>query len=371
MNSLRKKKIAIVGAGNAGCITASYLVSCHADSIDSIEIVYDSNVPIEEVGQGTTPPVSELLSELYSLDWHSHNRIDATIKTGVLYDGWNSSLRFHGFPGGQTSFHYSPHKLSSVVLRSGLFEVTDKSIVSLQDIDADFVFDCRGKQNKLDFSDECVSYSPLVNPLNHVLLGTLPDVDPKLNFTRCLATDNGWSFIIPNKDTTSIGYLYNSSLTDPDQASLDFFRLFGVRPRKGFAFSNYVANSIWVGSRGVLNGNRFSFLEPLEATSANLYLDIARAASDHIFNGAPKYEQSQAIQKHVHELEEFILWHYQFRVDRKTPFWEYAASIKYNYSDRFNNIFSLAVSQSASLLRRFSFVNFGHWSPIDFLHWTE
>ena len=370
MTTSRKKKIAVVGAGNAGCITSSYLISHFHDDIDHVEIVYDSSVPIEEVGQGTTPPVSELLSDLYSFDWFSRNHIDATIKTGVLYDGWNSSKRFHGFPRNQTSFHYSPHKLSSVVLSSGFFRVSDQKVGSIDDVGADFVFDCRGKQNKIDISDEFVEYLPLVNPLNSVLLGTLPEIDPHLNYTQCLATDNGWTFVIPNKSSTSIGYLYNSTLTSYEQASLDFFELFNIRPRSCFGFSNYVADSIWHGSRGILNGNRFSFLEPLEATSANLYLDIARSASDCIFNGASKIQQSNLIRNHVHELEEFILWHYQFRIGRNTPFWKYAASLDYSYSSRFQQILDLASSQSASFLRRHDHVNFGHWKPIDFLHWT-
>jgi len=57
-------KLAIIGAGNAGCITALHFKK-YAPTLE-IDLYHDSkNNPIELVGQGTTIGVSELLSESF------------------------------------------------------------------------------------------------------------------------------------------------------------------------------------------------------------------------------------------------------------------------------------------------------------------
>ena len=51
-------KLAIVGAGNAACISALshyYHNIIQRDNLDEIEIYHDPSIPIERVGQGTTP----------------------------------------------------------------------------------------------------------------------------------------------------------------------------------------------------------------------------------------------------------------------------------------------------------------------------
>ena len=54
------KKIAILGTGIGGCITALHYYYHGRDNIDKITLYHDPNVPIEPVGQGTTPDVTSL-----------------------------------------------------------------------------------------------------------------------------------------------------------------------------------------------------------------------------------------------------------------------------------------------------------------------
>ena len=56
------KKIAVVGAGNGGCLTALHygFHSRHDEDIE-VELLYDPNVPSERVGQGTVYEVPKLL----------------------------------------------------------------------------------------------------------------------------------------------------------------------------------------------------------------------------------------------------------------------------------------------------------------------
>ena len=123
-------RIAIVGAGNAGCITAlhyhKYL------EIDNEIVIYHSpeQHPIERVGQGTILTVSELIGTTIDTDFYN-NKIGATIKSGILYENWGK------------------------------------------------------KQGR----------------------------DPDLIYTRSVATPNGWTFVIPNVDSVSYGYMYNNNIT--------------------------------------------------------------------------------------------------------------------------------------------------------------
>ena len=51
------KKIAIVGAGLGGMITAMWLEILADELGFEVVLYHDSNVPIERVGQGTTPDI--------------------------------------------------------------------------------------------------------------------------------------------------------------------------------------------------------------------------------------------------------------------------------------------------------------------------
>ena len=59
MTQQRRNKLAVIGAGNAGCITALHF-KYHQPDLE-IDLYHDSEYhPIELVGQGTTTGVVEL-----------------------------------------------------------------------------------------------------------------------------------------------------------------------------------------------------------------------------------------------------------------------------------------------------------------------
>ena len=70
-------RLAVVGAGNAGCISALHF-NQYAPDLE-IEIYHDSkNTPIERVGQGTVLNVTKLLFSSLNFDW-SVNQIGACL----------------------------------------------------------------------------------------------------------------------------------------------------------------------------------------------------------------------------------------------------------------------------------------------------
>ena len=164
-----------------------------------------------------------------------------------------------------------------MILESDLFDVVEKNIDDPEsEIDADWIFDCRGRtKNNPD------DYESLSSPVNAVILANKPG-ETDLEFTRSVATPDGWTFVIPNMDSTSYGYLYNNEITDTEIAKKNLREIFGVEPQNEISFDSYVAKDIWRGERTILNGNRVGFIEPMEASSAAFYKNIAEYSWDHI-----------------------------------------------------------------------------------------
>ena len=73
-------KIAIVGAGNAGCITALHY-SYYSRSKFEIDIYHNSTEnPIERVGQGTVIGPSGLISMAIGFDWDNKEQVFEKVK---------------------------------------------------------------------------------------------------------------------------------------------------------------------------------------------------------------------------------------------------------------------------------------------------
>lgn len=363
-------KISIVGAGNAGCLTAlHYAYYSEAE----VELKYDPSVLPEKVGQGTLLDAPTLLWLALGSDWYS-NVIDATPKTGILYEGWGkvNEKFIHSFPLNSMALHYSPNKLQDTILSSGLFKVTEESIVNMDDVDSDYVFDCRGKPKSLDDYDE------LNSPVNAAILATKDEVDIQQYWTRSVATPDGWAFVIPNTtDTTSYGYIYNKDLSSKEEATKNFETLFEVEAKDYLYFNNYVAKNPVANERVILNGNRLFFLEPLEASAIQSYSQWLKNTYDVIFNGVLNWDDaSRLIKEYVHEIENFILWHYQFGSKYDTAFWDYAKS--FTISDKkFDDFLATGVSLSWPRVRNIYYdpnnplSRYGQWLPWNFKNWHE
>ena len=342
---MQKKRIAIIGAGNAGCITALHFNYYSKDKYEIVLYHNPKEFAIERVGQGTNVSVTQLITHTIESNWYDRNYIDATFKKGILYEGWGKKQDkiFHSFPMNTMSMHYVPQKLSDTILKSGLFEVVERTIDNPEkDIDADFIFDCRGRHNRN--KDD---YEPLINPLNSCLLYKKDGKDVGLDLTRTVATPNGWTFVIPNFDSVSYGYLYNDTITSTQAARHDFIERFNLPETdystltaniSNISFENYVAKNIFVGERTILNGNRYSFLEPLEATSTRLYQSVCRFVWDYMQGNRTKIDSNYNIKRVVKQLETFILWHYQFGSKYDTPFWKYAKSLPFKPDSYFKEL---------------------------------
>ena len=373
-------KIAIVGAGNAGCMTAlSYHLHGRllSSEIDEIEIYYDPNIPIEKVGQGTQLNVTDIIFNILNIDWYN-NPIGATVKSGILYEGWGKKQDkiFHPFSGSDVAIHYVPHKLSKCVLESNHFNVIEKSINDPEkEIDANCIIDCRGRHNR-----DKSNYDTLINPLNAVLLAKKDSRDPDLTYTRTVATPNGWTFVVPNKDSVSYGYLYNNTITSNKEAKEDFLERFDLfEIDDSLTFESYIAKNIFVGRKTVLNGNACGFVEPMEATSIGFFHNVAKNAWKTIFGIQDIKTSNNMIRKNMKEIETFILWHYQFGSKYDTPFWKYAKSLPFYPDEKFRELIKNPQSSQnflkmGNILRENINVNeyqYGQWESQSFKVWKD
>ena len=369
------KKIAIIGAGNAGCITALHFYFWGRDKYE-IEIYHSPEKhPIERVGQGTTIPPAKLISSVFGFNWYDKNNIDATPKSGILYEGWGKSKSkiFHGFPMTNMAMHYVPQKLSDVILSSGLFKVKEQTIIDAEkEIDSDLIIDCRGRHNR-----DRDNYQLLVNPLNACLLYQKIGRDSDLIYTRTVATPNGWTFVVPNIDSVSYGYLYNNNITSKEDATQDFLERFNLPEVDGdLTFENYIAKEVFIGERTFLNGNKCGFLEPLEATSTSFYQTVCKGIWDFMNGMMTKQSVNQYVRNEMLRLKTFIMWHYQFGSKYNSPFWDYAQTLPFTTDAVFNQTLELSKSMTYLEMEEKSQRNnpnelYGQWTYPSFRCWYD
>ena len=373
-------KITVLGRGNAGCLTALYYSYYTRNQKDiHIELIHDPDIPPEKVGQATVLEPPGLLWKALGINWYD-NPIDATPKLGILYENWGKKNHkfFHPFPLNDITLHYTPSKLQDVILESEYFNVEEKHINDYNQIDSDFIFDCRGRHtNKQD------DYYNLINPVNSVLLGESNSKECDINWTRAVATPDGWTFVIPKTtQNTSYGYLYNDKITSIEEASANFEKLFDfskgeIEKKTSLKFNNYIAKRPIIDDRIILGGNRLFFLEPLEATAIQAYLFWAQRTFWWIIDkrSNPNFA-TQELYKYTTQLQNFILWHYVFGSKYNTPFWRYAQEFTIN-EDEFHKI--------VFAIKKFSLIDiiddridigvsphgYGQWMPWSFKNWYE
>ena len=326
-------KIVVLGRGLAGCFTASYMKYY---SSAEVEMIYDSAIPALPIGQATLLDAPQRLWDMFrpahfdpKMNWYD-NPIKGTIKTGILYENWGKKYDkfFHPFPNYLVATHYSTDALQDYICKNSGFKVTDKKVSEdCSEIDADYIFDCRGFPKNYD------NYDNLYNPLNAVLLGRNEEIKPAQTWTRAVATPNGWTFDIPLTDQTSLGYLYNSDITSVEDATQNFNEMFNSPEiHRKMATPHYVVKDPFVTDRIILNGCRLFFLEPLEATAISVYLAWVAICFDHIILKRISAQQAtEMIKTRVQQVQDFILYHYGFGSKWDTPFWDYAKKMKDNH----------------------------------------
>ena len=324
-------KIAVLGCGTAGVVSVCHWLN-YGIKVE-VNCIYDQDIKTLGIGESTNVnlPNDLFLGSGFSM-FENSNELDATAKYGVKYTGWNDKDFYSHIIPPQYGIHFNNFKLKEVIfpkLKNKKFKEIVGHIDSVETKDNlvnikvnneiyfyDYVIDCRGTPT--DFKDYVVSD---VLPLNHALVHTI-NKPGDWNYTKHIATKNGWMFGIPLQTRQNYGYMFNDKITSVQGAIQDLNYIFNTELNlKEFKFKAYHAK-VFLKNRILKNGNKAVFFEPLEALSGVMYDQINRFMWDHIYNNHSEEwlnEQCIAISK---KCENFIAFIYNESSSFNTPFWK-------------------------------------------------
>lgn len=315
--------IVVAGRGSAGWLSALYAKTAYPDS--DVVVVYDENVPIIGVGEGTTPVFMHFMKFVgISIEGLIRN-CDGTIKNGIKFTNWkgDGSYYYHGFyPSASHVYGYTIDRCSSLSNKNKVGELDDffyaihfdakkladylekvgisKGIrtqngkiedISLDDdgyvskihlknginLNTDFIFDCTGFTR---FFVDKIFKSPFKSfekflPVKRAMPFFLPRDDVVPPYTEAIAMKYGWMWKIPVGGRIGCGYVFDSDYITDEEAYDEICEITGQKPdiRKKISFkSGYFTKPLNKNTLAI--GLSHGFLEPLEATSLHIAVSM-------------------------------------------------------------------------------------------------
>ncbi len=340
-----QRKIAIVGAGSAGLLSAAHLCTWLDDSWQ-ICSVHHPDKKILGIGESTNGAVISVLERGTNFSIAHAADLDelgATIKYGSKFVNWREHQWVNPLLSGNIAIHLNNRRLKDFVFqRLGAlwprqFRVLEADVQEVQNFadhvnlstdrgsfDFDYVVDCTGTPRSFDgytLSDCTLVDRCRIHTARHY------DYEP---LTDHIATRHGWMFGVPLKGFKTYGYLYNHAFTDTREAEADMMTLLGATELDAggydehFAFRCYYANQL-ISGHVCKNGNRALFFEPLLANSMHLYVYAARLIYDHVTGGQDANQCNSLFVKSVQEMEDVISYYYRGGSTFSSHFWTQAA----------------------------------------------
>ena len=316
-------KIVVAGRGTAGWLSALYAKKAYPES--TVTVVYDDNVPIIGVGEGTTPIFLRFMEVMGIKLEELIRNCDGTIKNGIKFTNWkgDGSHYYHGFYETHSSIlgcnvdkctslsernkvdtfnstnkavHFDAKKLAQYLEKVGtsmgiciqigkIEDVTldDDGYISEIHLDSgarmntDFIFDCTGFSrlfvSKI-FNSPFKSYKKYL-PVKRAMPFFLKREGVTPPYTEAIAMKHGWMWKIPVGERIGCGYVFDSDYVTDEEAYEEICELTGQKPeiRKKISFeSGYFTKPF--NKNTVAIGLSHGFLEPLEATSLMISIEM-------------------------------------------------------------------------------------------------
>ena len=146
--------------------------------------------------------------------------------------------------------------------------------------------------------------------------------------------------------------------------------MFDVEITKHVNYKNYVAKNPIIDDRVILNGNRLFFLEPMESSATQTYIEVVRYISNY---GLEEY--ANVVKEYIKHTQNFILWHYRYGSKYDTPFWDHAKSLSKFEDYDFDHILLNVKRSKISNILFDIFKNpspiYGQWTDYAFKVWYE
>jgi hypothetical protein len=369
-----KRSLAVVGVGSAGILSLShYLYNLNSEWI--VTSISDNKIPILGIGESTNPSFINTLGSATGLtiyDELANGELDSTVKYGTMYKNWYKKDCINPLIGSNVALHINTFKLKDWAFKKfnekwpkkfkqingnvkNVYNEKDCAVVIVDEkiYKYDFVIDCRGFPNNYE------DYTILENPTNQCLVhNVLEGSDP--TYTGHVATEDGWMFVVPLKNRTSYGYLFNNNITDTETAKNNFSKQINVSVKDldntQYSFKSYYSNNP-IDGRIIKNGNKAVFFEPMFANSLVLYDKINRYFFDYILGIETQDSANKKLTKTFRDVRQTILFFYHKQIKNNSKFWEYAIpfATKELYLDPEKRLESLNQS--------FEFFNRTHQAP--------
>jgi hypothetical protein len=336
-----KKKIAIIGKGTAGSISAAhytYYANCE------IEWYRDPLTSTQSVGEASTLTLPRLLKSALNTHYTELNELHSTTKRGIRKLDWgiNGSKDFiHDFSINSAGIHFDAVKLQNFIAKKlkNHIKIVESKSLSHSEIDATYIIDCTGKP--LDYTPFNISKS---TPINSAYVVNCYWDYPKYEYSFHIARPYGWVFGIPLKNRISIGYMYNSNINNLDEIKEDInniFKKLNLTPSYDVTqwfFKNYYRKQNHT-QRVTYNGNSSFFLEPLESTSTTFMDFINKNTLKLLSNEITIEEANKSYLNEMEDIQRIIALHYYSGSSFKTNFWEYAFELSQNFlKDNIKNV---------------------------------
>jgi tryptophan 6-halogenase len=200
-------------------------------------------------------------------------------------------------------------------------------------VEGDLFVDCSGFRGLL--INKAMG-EPFVDMSDHLLcdsavatqVGQDDDEDGVEPYTTAIAMNAGWTWKIPLLGRFGTGYVYSSTFTSQDQATLEFSQMWGLDPerhrfnqirfRVGRNRRSWVRNCVGIGLSSL-------FLEPLESTgiyfiTAAIY-QLAKHFPDKRFDQILIDRFNREIEIMFDDTRDFIQAHFSSSPRTDTPFW--------------------------------------------------
>lgn len=344
----REKKIAILGNGTAGCVSASMIKNSFPNA--EISLYYSPNKPAQSVGEGSALSFPRMIKSHLQWDYSEIKELEFTSKIGILKKNWGNSEEFlHPFPVGSSGLHFNANKFQQKVVDylSSQINIEEKHINSHSELDFDHIIDCSGTPSDFTKFQEIDDI-----PVNAAHIVQCYWDKPEFDYSLTIARPYGWVFGIPLQNRCSIGYLYNKNINTLDEVKEDIkeiFNEYGLIPSKdtnSLQFNNYHRKLNYEG-RVAYNGNTSFFLEPLEATSITTIIRNNIFAIDVINNEYDNFIANTKYSANLKGIMYMLMVHYLAGSKFNTKFWTEAQLkaknfFKKNYDPEFYTMYLLS-----------------------------
>ena len=324
-------RIAVIGRGTSSIVQILHLLDLRCN----IDVFYDPDVPVINVGESSTPLLLDLIYHRTGItSGMLYEEGIASYKLGVKFINWSKGNTFkHNFGFKEHAIHFETRKFNTyfekvltdlgvnyIPKRVNEHKVLENSVL-INDTHYDFVVFCTGWYDNDDMSP--VPFETV----NSAILYKKDWVDKEEPFyTLHTATPHGWEFGLPfpKQGITKFGYLFNNKIDNKDQL-FDYLSKDPLKQDlKAISWTPKYSDKLIPTPFTAYCGNRLFFSEPLQALSLLYYNVFATKIAEYLKNRSEAFRHTINIQYNSVLEQSFyaLIFHYQFGSVFNSPFWE-------------------------------------------------